>query len=291
MNSGSGSGAAAPALGEAVRRTPKWVLGLLLVLGAAWAGWSLGCTLTPGVYLGNLEASQFIVQPRLESTIPILWVPRWPWSPVPEFGGVSLTLDDGTVLPMTAEAPTFHGIGPYRTGYLCIYPQALDGLPTGAGPAQYRVASISVESSYGLLASNPRSLYAVSLGAPVNQDPDLFHRMTSTFLIDQEAFCLDFSVQSGSEVEVVEIVLPPEAYPLAIATAGSADRPVTLPLILEPGDTRMVTSITGKAQHGSISLMPLLRIRRNGEEGYYYPFSACFHFVDSRLTTQYDVGR
>lgn len=291
MNSRSGIGATASQLSQVVRRTPRPILWSLLILVGAWAAWSLSCTLGPGVYLGNLEASQLVVQPPLESTIPVLWVPRWPWSAVPEFRSASLVLDDGTVLQMATGAPTFSGVGPYRTGYLRIFPQALDGLPPGAGPTQDRVASISVESSYGRLASAPSGLYVVRVGAMVNENPGIVDRMTSTFSIDQGAFCLDFSVQGESGIQVMEIILPPGSYPLTIRTAGSADRPVSLPLTLAPGDTRIATAIVGKERRGSISLMPLLRIRLNGEEGYYCPFSACFHFEDSRLTTRYDVGR
>lgn len=277
---------------QSMRGLRKPLVLCMFILAGLWVVWSLGCSITPGVYLGDLEASQIVVQRLLGSSVPVLWAPSWPWSATPSFRDVSISLDDGARLEMGLATLALRGLGASRTGYLPLFFRAADALALDDGLVQNRVVTISMEASTGRIELAPSSLYVVRPGAPVSDGSFITQHMTITFGIDQEAFILYLEVHDEeADVELTEIVLPPEAYPLAVRRLGSPDTELSLPLRLEAGSTQIVTNISGGIQDGSILLMPLLRVRLNEREEYYCPFAACFHFSNSTLRTIYDIGK
>ena len=277
---------------QSLRGLRKPLVWCTAILAGLWIAWSLGCNITPGVYLGNLEASQIVVQRLLGPSLPVLWVPRWPWSATPSFRDVSLSLDDGACLEMDLATPAFRGLGASRPGYLPLFFRASDALALGDGLVQNRVVSLSMEASTGRIELTPDSLYIVRPGAPVSDGSFITQHMTITFGIDQETFVLYLEVHDQeADVELTEIVLPPEAHPLTVRRLGSPDTELSLPLRLEAGSTQIITNISGGIQDGSILLMPLLRVRLDEREEYYCPFAAWFYFSDARLRTIYDIGK
>ncbi len=68
---------------------------LICVLGI---GWAAGSGLEPGVYPGRFCASQVVVQRLTGISLPVLWVPAWPWEKSPSFTSASIDLGDGVQL-------------------------------------------------------------------------------------------------------------------------------------------------------------------------------------------------
>ncbi len=272
---------------------PAFALGvLILVLGIGWAASS---SLEPGVYLARFSASQVVVQRLVGISVPVLWVPAWPWEESPSFASASIDLADGSRLRLGTGEPSWDGHGANRRGYVpCFFVEAptagMSGVSAGAGVPclQSPAARVVLGAGPQALACSGKGLWVVRPTIPLSDGRELTGVLSATFGIERETLLLYLETQASS-IKLADIVLPPEAYPLAYVGPDGLEKPVTFPLTLEKGTTQIITAISGGISTGNVLLMPVLDIRLDGRDIWYCPFATCFRFSTATLRTAYDV--
>lgn len=269
-------------------RSRVLVIGVLVVVVAPLLWWVLSCSIPPGIYVGDLEASQLVVQRFVSGSLPILWVPEWPWEPAPRFGELRLTLEDGSEIEMATASPTFLGRGPSRPGFLPFFFRATDSMEEGY--RQRRVVKLSVETAGGTIECVPTSLIVVECSS-MSDGAGLAGVVTVTSAVYNETLLFRLSVAPGqTDVELVAVGLPFEAYPLFITGPGIQLTKLSLPYKLEPGSWTIVTNISGGRHDGSILIMPFLGFRLQGNVIHNYTFSTSFYFSGSTPETRYHIS-
>lgn len=288
------------------------------VLAAAVAIWYSSTPVGPGLYLPLYSAAQLVITPESGSSsgaVPFLWVPGYPGQTPPDLRYLGIVFGDGTEGYWYAYDPYLRGgtVGfpRYRQGTFGVFygasppvwsrlgpsaategqPSAAPIWPTEGAPYVMREAKYVYVTRPGgsVLASAPgRNLYVVQVNVPVSTGSNYlaWGFGAGTYLIKNI---------SPQPVELVEIVLPPPAYPLTEVTfregpsaPGSEEAvPFTLPRSLAPGEgitIRLATSSTSSCY----SVAPLIVFRVGGELQYWIPGSS-FDYVNGSLGERYEL--